>query len=397
MAIRQHHRDLCAGCAELGRLGLRAGNPLGRAAERRDDHHPVIAGRKVRVGRGAHPAVDDTGGCRSSPAATPREPRNSPRRHRSGPPRPRRRTPRTRRSRRRSRSPAGPVRPVADGSRGLENRPPFRLRHGAGAQRHRAHPRPGPDLIPAGQHDPGQSGDNAKAEPGRDFAVGRRQLALIAATPPAGLTGSARRPPQPAEVPMTRSASARSTPSSARPAISPISHATPVTPPPPSTSARLCMGLFYRNGRERGSPAPVPTVRPQVRDTTVPRGDTRWPGALRPGERRAAAQRAPRSRARRSAGVLDAADYRAGRAAPRARQCRVRQARGRRAARGLSAAPAAAGRVVIRRPPCGPPRSPRSARARRAAPGPPLPARPPCRSVCRPPARAPTGPGSTGG
>ena len=41
----------------------------------------------------------------------------------------------------------------------------------------------------------------------------------------------------PALVPTKRSAVDRSTPSSARPWISPTSHATPVTPPPPSTTA----------------------------------------------------------------------------------------------------------------------------------------------------------------
>ena len=44
----------------------------------------------------------------------------------------------------------------------------------------------------------------------------------------------------PAEVPITRSArSARSRPASARPAMTPISHAFPAAPPPPRTRARL--------------------------------------------------------------------------------------------------------------------------------------------------------------
>src|SRR3954447_10501828 len=41
----------------------------------------------------------------------------------------------------------------------------------------------------------------------------------------------------PAEVPMTTSARARSTPASARPARTPVIHAPPTGPPPPSTSA----------------------------------------------------------------------------------------------------------------------------------------------------------------
>ena len=44
---------------------------------------------------------------------------------------------------------------------------------------------------------------------------------------------------EPADVPMITSAAARSMPSSASPAIRPVPQATPVTPPPPSTSARL--------------------------------------------------------------------------------------------------------------------------------------------------------------
>src|SRR5262245_11041204 len=43
---------------------------------------------------------------------------------------------------------------------------------------------------------------------------------------------------EPADVPMTTSAVPRSTPASKRPASTPISHAIPVTPPPPRTSAR---------------------------------------------------------------------------------------------------------------------------------------------------------------
>src|SRR6185436_7649926 len=43
----------------------------------------------------------------------------------------------------------------------------------------------------------------------------------------------------PADVPMTRSASVTSSPPSNSPAITPISHALPVDPPPPRTKARL--------------------------------------------------------------------------------------------------------------------------------------------------------------
>lgn len=44
---------------------------------------------------------------------------------------------------------------------------------------------------------------------------------------------------EPADVPTTRSASASATPRSASPATIPSSQATPVTPPPPSTNARV--------------------------------------------------------------------------------------------------------------------------------------------------------------
>src|ERR1700694_3165825 len=43
---------------------------------------------------------------------------------------------------------------------------------------------------------------------------------------------------EPADVPTTRSADVRSMPASASPARRPVSQAMPVTPPPPSTSAR---------------------------------------------------------------------------------------------------------------------------------------------------------------
>jgi hypothetical protein len=43
----------------------------------------------------------------------------------------------------------------------------------------------------------------------------------------------------PADVPMIRSASVTSNPASKRPAMTPISQALPVDPPPPRTNARL--------------------------------------------------------------------------------------------------------------------------------------------------------------
>ena len=49
---------------------------------------------------------------------------------------------------------------------------------------------------------------------------------------------------EPAEVPMITSAAMRSMPSPASPAISPVSQATPVIPPPPRTSARPSMTSF---------------------------------------------------------------------------------------------------------------------------------------------------------
>jgi hypothetical protein len=53
----------------------------------------------------------------------------------------------------------------------------------------------------------------------------------------------------PADVPMITSAAARSMPRSASPAITPISQAIPVTPPPPRTSARLSMtSLVHPSG-----------------------------------------------------------------------------------------------------------------------------------------------------
>src|SRR5262252_9373526 len=48
----------------------------------------------------------------------------------------------------------------------------------------------------------------------------------------------------PAEVPTTTSADARSIPASARPATTPISHAMPVMPPPPRTSPRRSLLRF---------------------------------------------------------------------------------------------------------------------------------------------------------
>jgi hypothetical protein len=44
---------------------------------------------------------------------------------------------------------------------------------------------------------------------------------------------------EPADVPMVRSAVVTSSPASNRPAMTPISHALPVDPPPPRTNARL--------------------------------------------------------------------------------------------------------------------------------------------------------------
>jgi hypothetical protein len=43
---------------------------------------------------------------------------------------------------------------------------------------------------------------------------------------------------EPADVPMVRSAVVTSSPASNRPAMTPISHALPVDPPPPRTNAR---------------------------------------------------------------------------------------------------------------------------------------------------------------
>jgi hypothetical protein len=56
----------------------------------------------------------------------------------------------------------------------------------------------------------------------------------------------------PADVPMTTSAAARSMPSPASPAIRPVSQAMPVTPPPPRTSARLSMTVIYTPRRTPG-------------------------------------------------------------------------------------------------------------------------------------------------
>jgi len=55
---------------------------------------------------------------------------------------------------------------------------------------------------------------------------------------------------------MITSAAARLMPSPASPAIRPVSQATPVTPPPPRTSARLSMTVFYT------SPTTAPTQDP---------------------------------------------------------------------------------------------------------------------------------------
>ena len=51
---------------------------------------------------------------------------------------------------------------------------------------------------------------------------------------------------EPAEVPMVRSAVVTSSPASSRPAMMPISHALPVDPPPPRTSARSRCGSRRR-------------------------------------------------------------------------------------------------------------------------------------------------------
>ena len=56
---------------------------------------------------------------------------------------------------------------------------------------------------------------------------------------------------EPADVPMIRSAAVRSTPDANKPAMTPISHAWPADPPPPSTRARL-RGTRMREGLADG-------------------------------------------------------------------------------------------------------------------------------------------------
>src|SRR4051794_13149026 len=53
---------------------------------------------------------------------------------------------------------------------------------------------------------------------------------------------------EPADVPTIKSASVTSSPASKRPAMTPTTHALPVDPPPPRTSARdVFMGVAFRD------------------------------------------------------------------------------------------------------------------------------------------------------
>ena len=74
---------------------------------------------------------------------------------------------------------------------------------------------------------------------------GRAASARIGSASFAVSAPSASRAPtnDPADVPMMKSALPRSTPAWARPASSPLSHAIPTGPPPPSTSARVMASL----------------------------------------------------------------------------------------------------------------------------------------------------------
>jgi hypothetical protein len=89
-------------------------------------------------------------------------------------------------------------------------------------------------------------------------AMGGASRSVASSSPPARSIPVASNAPtnEPADVPMITSAVPRSTPASRSPTITPHSHAMPVTPPPPSTSAL---------------PIRETSVRPRGHATTTPR------------------------------------------------------------------------------------------------------------------------------